>query len=253
MSLCVTSALVVWCFAGWILDKGWSLEGLLLAGLTGVFQCLGFNASAQMLRADRKGHKRAAWFWRYTLVVTAAWTAFSAHHGYLQIATDQTALEWSLGGILAFVQGAAVLVLLTCAASIEPLLGWAIEATEAPAVQPPIPRVGAAPTESLAVVGPRQPAATRSSGRVGRAVAAATIAATTLGVSSQVLDAGVQPQSVTVGEASSHWLIPDLTARARAMASEGISERRIVLALGAGITRHEVRKMLGRNPSRLRV
>lgn len=130
VSLGVTVTLIVWCFCGWIIDKGWTLEGGLLAVMTGVFQALGFNASAQMRRAASKGRERAKTFWAYVLCVTAGWTAFAAHHAYSVIAGEAPPISWDAATWGPFIQSAAALVLLAAAATIDPLLGWAIEETE---------------------------------------------------------------------------------------------------------------------------
>lgn len=137
VSLGVTATLIVWCFCGWIIDLGWGLEGLLLAVMTGVFQALGFNASAQMRRAAAKKRHRAKKFWAYVLCVTAGWTAFAAHHAYTVIGGEPPAFAWTVDGVLGLLQSSAALVLLAAAATIDPLLGWAIEDTERPAEAAP--------------------------------------------------------------------------------------------------------------------
>ena len=116
VSLGVTATLIVWCFCGWIIDKGWTLEGGLLAVMTGVFQALGFNASAQMRRAASKGRERAKSFWAYVLCVTAGWTAFAAHHAYSVIAGEAPPISWDAATWGPFIQSAAALVLLAAAA-----------------------------------------------------------------------------------------------------------------------------------------
>jgi hypothetical protein len=178
VALGVTACLVVWCFSGWIIDKGWTFEGLQLAALTAVFQVLGFNASAQMRRAAARGPRcaRAKTFWAYVLAVTSLWTAFAAHQAYTVIAAPAP-VEWSFDGFASFVQGSAVLVLLTAAATIDPLLGWAIEEVE----RTPLP----APAQPQSVVAQPQPQRSAQVRRLGMAasgMAASLVVAAATGV-----------------------------------------------------------------------
>lgn len=256
VSLVVTITLGVWCFSGWIIDKGWTAPGVLVAWLTAVLQVVGFNASAQMRRADNKGLGRPAFYWKYVLFVTAGWTAFSAHHGYIVMAGPVNGVEWSLGGVLAFIEGTAALVLLCAVATFEPLLGWGIEAVE----RGKVPDQDERPDQTN-VVGIRhpQPAPAPSTNPIGRAVATATIAATALVGANQTIKDRDQQPAVLVGEPPGAWSLGGLTlvekvqkmAAPVAQGGEGLSERRIVMAIGRGLTRHEVRAILGRNQKRI--
>jgi hypothetical protein len=131
-----TCVMVAWVCAGWIMSKGLSPEGLMLAAMSGAMQALAWNASAQMHRASAPEQKRARTFWRWTLIVAAAWTAFSAHHAYGVIAQVRPAWPHDFASALEFAHSAAALILLTAWAFIEPLLGWAIEKTERPSASP---------------------------------------------------------------------------------------------------------------------
>lgn len=126
-----TAIMALWVCAGWIIDKGWTLEGLMLAAMSAALQALAWNASAQMRRAGAAGVGDAREFWRWTLIVCAGWSAFSAHHAYGVITGAQVSAPNDLASALALMHSAAALVVLTAWAFIEPLLGWAIEKTEA--------------------------------------------------------------------------------------------------------------------------
>lgn len=245
VSLAVTITLGVWCFFGWVQDKGWTASGILVAWLTLVLQVVGFNASAQMRRAGRKGLVVASRYWKYVLFITAAWTAFSAHHGYVILAGPQDRLEWSVSGVLAFLEGSAALVILVCVATFEPLLGWGIEAVERGNGQPSV----AQKPENVVDLPRSQPGLGRD---IGRTVAGAALAATVLAGSGQGAAPVSQQPTPRVADAPPRWSMESLTLveRVKLAAAEGLSERRIVMAIGRGLTRHEVREILGRNPKR---
>lgn len=134
--------LVVWCFSGWIADKGWGFVGWMTALFSGAFQFVGWNASAQMRRAGDS--IRARRFWLAVMIITGAWTAYSAHHAYVIFVGEPPKLE-GIEGLLAWLQQAAVLVVLSAWAFIEPLFGWAIEETEAAQAKGPMPAPASPP------------------------------------------------------------------------------------------------------------
>lgn len=178
VSLGVTATMIVWCFCGWIIDKGMTLEGGLLAVLTGVFQALGFNASAQMRRAADKGRARAKKFWAFVLIVTAGWTAFAAHHAYGVITGHHPDFSFSIEGFFAFFGSAAALVLLTAAAMIDPLLGWAIEDVERSEKAKPEEKAAHAKPDNVVTFSAPARAKPRGQNRAAGMAIAATIAAT---------------------------------------------------------------------------
>lgn len=131
----VTALLIAWNVTGWILGEGWTFEGFFIAAMTGAFQLLSFNASAQMRRASAKVKckrvESARKFWWGTLLMCSGWSAYSAHHAFgVIVATD---VQWvmTFEGIMAILSNAPALIVLTVAAFIEPFLPWAIETVEA--------------------------------------------------------------------------------------------------------------------------
>ncbi|MGL5116498.1 MAG: hypothetical protein ACRC7C_14360 [Beijerinckiaceae bacterium] len=242
VSLGVTATLIVWCFCGWIIDKGWSLEGGLLAVMTGVFQALGFNASAQMRRAAAKGRARAKSFWAYVLCVTAGWTAFAAHHAYAVIAGEAPPISWDAATWGPFIQSAAALVLLAAAATIDPLLGWAIEETEkAPApVSDPVEnyadRMRATPVVDIKVN-----ATKARPSRVARAITGAVIATSAM---TALPAAATERPRTTTTDAQPKVIAPVGGAqerRAVALLADGVSLRSIERQ--TGVSYHRVRQL----------
>lgn len=159
VAVAVTGLLIAWNVTGWILDKGLTFEGLFIAAMTGAFQFLSFNASAQMRRAAAKVQSprilAARRFWTGCLFMCSAWSAYSAHHAFgVMVATD---VQWVLSfeGIMAILANTPALVVLTVAAFVEPFLPWAIETVEAApraahAPQQPVETLIRAPTPSAA-------------------------------------------------------------------------------------------------------
>lgn len=150
IALGVTALLIAWNVCGWIIGKGWTFEGCFVAAMTGAFQLLSFNASAQMRRAASKERSqrviKAHRFWTGCLFMCSAWSAYSAHHAFGVIVATDVELAWTADAMIGVLANAPALVVLTVAAFIEPFLPWAIETVEA------APRAVSKPT--LATVEP---------------------------------------------------------------------------------------------------
>lgn len=127
----VTIIVALWGVAGWAIDKGPTPEGLLLVALTVSLACLTLNASAQMRRSTLD---RTRSFWRRTLLISAAWTAYSAHHAY-DIFVGMPEMVLTPAGVLGALHSASALIVLTALVFIEPFVPGAIEDTEHEAVE----------------------------------------------------------------------------------------------------------------------
>lgn len=123
--------LIAWNLSGWLLTPAMGEgEKALCVALTIFFEVVGFNASAQMSRADGPDMTRQRWFWIAALIMTMGWSIYSAHHAFGVIAAPQIVLDWSPGALFEILKAAPGLVVLTIAAVLVPLLPWAIETTE---------------------------------------------------------------------------------------------------------------------------
>lgn len=163
----VSLLLISWNVTGWLLGKGWTLEGVFLAAMTGGFQLLSLNASAQMRRAAAKHDCDAARrFWTTCLFMCSGWAAYSAHYAFAVIVATEVEMAWSLEAVLTILHGAPALVVLTAAAFLEPFLPWAIESVEAAPRKSSQHRLGAVATGKLE-------SAQRASRHASRSVASA--------------------------------------------------------------------------------
>lgn len=240
VSGCVTAVLIVWCFCGWIIDKGWTLEGMLLATMTGVFQALGFNASVQMRRAAGKSRERAKKFWLYVLAVTAGWTAFAAHHAYTVIVGEVPPLTWDSATWGPFVQSAAALLLLAAAATFDPLLGWAIEDVEygeaaKPAEETPPISDAAKPAPLESQGGQRgNPAPPRSRPRLVERVAAGVVVAAS--------PAAANAAEHAITEPAADKAVLDMLARDKIIA--GVAGRNALIRAVPGLTKARAAELL---------